>query len=84
MSSLVLADGFEEAFIGVAERFGFSEPVAVYDYDKCVEILMGPEGMSMEGAIEYFEYNVLGAWVGEQTPIFTRKVALQDALDMGL
>jgi hypothetical protein len=87
MSSLVLADGFEEAFIGVAERSGFSESVAVYDYDRCIEILMDPEvneDMSMESAIEYFEYNVLGSWVGEQTPIFIRKLSLQDASDMGL
>jgi hypothetical protein len=26
--------------------------------------------MSYEEAIEYFEYNVLGAYVGENTPIF--------------
>ena len=81
---MLLADGFEEAFVGVAERFGFSEPVAVYDYDKCIEILMDPEideAVAIDRAIEYFEYNVIGAWVGDQTPIFIRNMALADALD---
>jgi hypothetical protein len=28
------------------------------------------DGMTDEEAIEYFEYNQIGAWVGEQTPCF--------------
>jgi hypothetical protein len=39
-----------------------------YDTDKVIEILM--EDMSEDEAWEYFEYNVLGAWVGEHTPVF--------------
>lgn len=66
---LLLADGFEKAFHGVAYRLGWAEPVAVYDRERCLDILqMG--GSTYEEALEYFEYNVLGAWVGEQTPIF--------------
>jgi hypothetical protein len=45
-------------------------PVAVYDYAKCIDILA--ESMDYEEALEYFEYNVIGAYVGEQTPIFLR------------
>ena len=26
--------------------------------------------MTYEEAIEYFDYNILGAWMGEYTPVF--------------
>ncbi len=63
----LLADGFEEAFVGICRRFG-QEPLAAYDYDKCLEVLM--REMSYEEAVEYFDFNVIGAWVGPNTPVF--------------
>ena len=66
---LTLADGFEGAFIGIAQRFGM-EPVALYDREKCIRILMERDGMTWEGAEEFFSFNVEGAWVGEKTPAF--------------
>ena len=65
---ILLADGFNEALIGTGERAG-SLPVAVYDREKCIDILR-KQDMSREEAEEYFDYNVIGAFVGEQTPIF--------------
>tara|TARA_B100000700_G_C14992028_1_gene831799 strand:+ start:655 stop:939 length:285 start_codon:yes stop_codon:yes gene_type:complete len=65
-----VADGFDEAVIGVAYRFGF-QPVIAYDYERCVEILMsGDDGMTYEDAIDYMEYNVLGAYMGDGMPCF--------------
>lgn len=64
----LLADGLEDALLGVCYRAG-QEPVACYDYDICLQILMN-QGMSEHEAVEYFEFNVLGAWVGEGTPVF--------------
>ena len=61
-------DGFDEAILGVCERFGTS-PIVAYDVDKCLQILV-KGGMSLEEAREYFEFNILGAWVGEGTPTF--------------
>jgi len=66
---LLLADGLEEAFIGVVFRFGLTDPIACYDYHKCLEILK-EDGMSEMEAEEYFHYNTLGAWVGDRTPCF--------------
>jgi hypothetical protein len=63
---ILLADGFESAFIGVATQF--NRVMAVYDKQKCIEILM--EDMSEDDAYEYFEFNVSGAYVGENTPAF--------------
>lgn len=71
-----LADGFEDAFLGLAQRFGFSHPVATYDYEKCLRVLEDRDGMSRQDAEEFFCYNVIGAWVGEQTPIFITGMTL--------
>jgi len=62
---------FDEAIIGTTERFGMSVCVA-YDKDKIIEILM--RDMSEEEAIEYFEYNILGAWMGAYTPCFVSRI----------
>jgi hypothetical protein len=64
---LLFADGFDEAIIGVAERIGM-EPVVAYDTNKIIEILS--REMTEDEAVEYFEFNILGAYVGERTPIF--------------
>ena len=65
----LMADGFEEAVIGVAERC--SKPsLVVYDAQKCVEILMERDGMDEEEAREFFDFNTIGAWMGENTPLF--------------
>lgn len=61
-----LADGFEEAFIGIARQF--NKPFAVYDRAKCISILM--KDMTLEEADEYFSFNVESAWVGDDTPAF--------------
>jgi hypothetical protein len=77
---LLFADGFEEAFIGLSRRYGMGRPVATYDYDKCIEVLVG-NNMSHEEAVEFFEYNVIGAWVGDLTPIFLHKQTLAETLE---
>ena len=65
----LLADGFEGAFLGVAERC--SQPaLAVYDTGRCLRILQSRDGMTEEEAAEYFSFNTLGAWAGEHTPLF--------------
>lgn len=65
----LLAEGFEAAILGVAERCS-QEPVVVYDAEKCIEILMERDGADRDTAVEHFEFNVLGAWVGDGTPLF--------------
>ena len=63
-----LADGFEEALIGFGHQF--AHPVAIYDLKKCYNILIMRDGMDDMEAMEYMDFNVLGAYVGESTPIF--------------
>jgi len=69
----LLADGFEEALIGLGTQF--NKEVAVYDYEKCIAILMR-SGMDHEEASEYMDFNVTGAYVGEHTPVFVRRECL--------
>lgn len=64
------ADGLDEAIIGVDE----SKYVVCYDIDKIFSILMERDGMSRLQAEEYFDYNISGAYVGEQTPIYIKKI----------
>jgi hypothetical protein len=60
------ADGFDDAILGVEE----STMRLIYSYKKCIQILS--EEMSLEDAIDYFEFNVEGSFVGELTPIWCR------------
>jgi len=65
----LLCDGFDEAIIGIGERINLG-PVIAYDVDKMLEIMIERDGMTYEQAREYFDFNILGAWMGEFTPIF--------------
>ena len=67
---VLYADGFEEASFGVVMRAGLPA-VAGYDQDKCISLLM-KQGMGYEEAWEYFSFNTLGAYVGDNTPCFVR------------
>ena len=62
---ILKADGFDDAVIGIDEN----STRLIYSKKKCIEILMS-EDMSEEDALEHFSYNVSGAYVGEQTPIW--------------
>jgi len=62
--SSLSADGFDDAIIGI-----HGEKI-VYSTTKCIEILITRDKMNKEDAEEYFDFNVEGAYVGENTPIF--------------
>lgn len=68
MEETLLADGFEDALLGFGHQH--SKVIAVYDYNKCINVLMDRDAMTEEEAIEYMDYNVVGSYVGEHTPIF--------------
>ena len=67
--SALVCDGFDEAIIGIAERIDLG-PVIAYDIEKMLEIMVERDGMTYEEAREYFDFNIIGAWMGEFTPIF--------------
>ncbi len=71
----LLLDGHDNALLGYSQRFGM-DPVACYDYHKVIENLINTfdEDISKEDkhemALEWFQFNIIGAWVGEKTPCF--------------
>lgn len=61
---ILKADGFDAAIIGIETK----SMRLIYSSSRCIEILC--EQMNHEEAVEFFNFNVLGAYVGELTPIF--------------
>jgi hypothetical protein len=58
---------YDEAIIGVMERAG-GESVIAYDTQIILSVL--ERSMSAEEAQEFFEYNILGAYMGDRTPVY--------------
>ena len=61
----LIADGFNDAIIGVDE----SSMRIIYSEKKCIYILM-EQGLTQEEAMEFFDFNVKGSHLGDQTPIW--------------
>jgi hypothetical protein len=74
---MLKADGYNDAIMGIVQRCG-QESVILYDTDKILGILVYQDGMTYDEAVEFFEFNILGAWVGDQTPAFFSKASLED------
>ena len=74
------AHGFDEAMIGVGHRCG-DPPVAVYDANKCVKILMATAGFDFEEAYDFFSDEVEAAWKGKNAPVW---VYPPNSFDTGL
>ena len=70
-------DGFDNAIIGVGERNN-TDSMIVYDYNKMVKILVTRDDMSYEEAEEYIEFNIVGAWIGDTTPIIVTKKNIEE------
>ena len=74
---MLLADGLEAAFLGVGRRCG-QKDVAVYSIPKAIDLLVTRDGMSAEEAEEYLEFNSIGAWVGDETPVWLEITTLEE------
>jgi hypothetical protein len=62
---LLKIDGFNDAIIGVS-----SDIRIVYSIDKIIDILK--EDMTEDEAIEFFEFNIESAYIGDKTPIYVK------------
>jgi hypothetical protein len=65
----LLVDGFDEALCGVVRK-PCQGVVAMYDESRCIRVLMSDHGLDYTGAVEHFEFNIVGAYVGTNTPVF--------------
>lgn len=59
-------DGFDSAIIGVDEI----SLRLIYSKKAILEILMYEHDMDELESIEYYDYNISGAYMGEKTPIY--------------
>ena len=66
--NLLFLDGHDNAIIGIARQFN-KESVA-YDKNIVIENLCMKHDMETEEALEFFEFNIVGSYVGEFTPTF--------------
>jgi len=66
----IFADGFDDAIIGLSYDPLAGSYRVCYSIGSCHECLMKDGDMSFDEAIEYFEYNVIGSYMGPKTPIF--------------
>lgn len=63
---LTLADGFDEAVIGIE----ISSMRLIYSVRMVIDIMMDRDGMDEQEAIDWYEYNMQSTWVGDTTPIW--------------
>lgn len=63
---LLFADGFDDCILGFTVEKDV--PVVLYSTAKIIQKLCND--MTEEEAVEYFEFNINGAYVGERTPVF--------------
>lgn len=61
-------DGHDNAIVGPFDIAG--KELLVYCGDTIIKNLQ--EEMSYEEAVEFFEFNIAGAYVGEYTPVIVR------------
>ena len=71
----LFADGWDDEIIGTAYSPG-RQILVVYDGDAIIEHMIKRDGMTYEEAEEYFSFNIEGAWVGDRTPVFFRRVTV--------
>lgn len=70
--SVLFMDGHDDAIIGVGTKYQHLS--VIYSKKKILDRLL--KDMDYEDSIEFFEFNIAGAYVGENTPII-----LDDTID---
>jgi hypothetical protein len=65
----ILLDNLEEAIIGIVEEFGDGRRI-LYSKSKILSILQIRDGMTEQESEEFYDYNILGLYAGEQNAVF--------------
>jgi hypothetical protein len=77
---MLVADGLNDAIIGTTTVWGpdRSVEVFVYSVDKVLEVLMTRDEMEYDDAREFFDFNIAGAYMGQNTPIWMESVEVEE------
>ena len=66
----ILLDGLEGAIVGIVEDFGSSGRKMLYSKREILNILQERDLMTYSEAEEFYDYNILGLYAGEQDAVF--------------
>jgi hypothetical protein len=69
---MLKADGLDDAIIGVGHRCG--EPSCRVRHREGIQAVQRELKCEIWEAVEYFNFNILGSYIGEHTPIFVERV----------
>lgn len=64
----VILDGLDNAIVGIVESFGVGNRI-LYSKKKIIEELQKQDMDELE-ALEFYNFNILGLYAGEQNPLF--------------
>ena len=70
---MIYVDGYDSAILGMDTEY----KRVIYSKSKMIDILI-EKGMDDVDAVEWLEYNVWSAYVGEETPIFLHELTKED------
>jgi hypothetical protein len=71
-----MSDGKTHIAVGIESNRDVSR--IVYDIDLMVGILCEREGLNEDEAIEYISFNVIGAYIGEGSPIYIHRMNAEE------
>lgn len=66
----LFADGLDDAIIAISRDSLTGKYRVVYDVARIVQVLVNDQGMSEDEAYEHMEFNIIGGYVGDMTPIW--------------
>lgn len=61
-------DGLDDAIVGIVEDF--HGPRILYSKEKILKILQERDLMAEKESEEFYDFNILGLYAGEQNPVF--------------
>jgi hypothetical protein len=76
----IILNGFEDCIVGVVEEFGNGRRI-LYSKSKILNKLCKRDLMTTEEAEEFYDYNILGLYAGEQNAVFLDVEILPEILN---
>ena len=75
---VLFADGLDDAVIGLTRDMKSGTYRVVYDTHRVIQVLMNDQGLDYDDACEHLEVNIVGAYVGDGTPVWSFLPAIEE------
>lgn len=76
---MLTADGLDEAIIGEVSSYGRDETI-LYSVQKIIDILIERDGMTPDEALEFYDFNIAGSYLGEGMPTFLNDIGRESKI----